>query len=164
MHGIISQLFDCWAYPVAHLLILKSSMGRVNTTFGEFLLKFDFQQVFSNMGQTRPLFVYFRPFLDTTNRTDKYITKLDHKSVYGVLWIRTRDYWMLAFVESTELWQLLISCIQYIINFSKSTQLCFTKIYLRHWLPEQPTCQQTLRLRYCSLDLTTIWTVLQIYF
>ena len=26
MHGIISQLFDCWAYPVAHLLILKSSM------------------------------------------------------------------------------------------------------------------------------------------
>ena len=28
MHGIISQLFDCWAYPVAHLLILKSSMDQ----------------------------------------------------------------------------------------------------------------------------------------
>ena len=28
MHGIISQLFDCWAYPVAHLLIIKSSMAK----------------------------------------------------------------------------------------------------------------------------------------
>ena len=26
MHGIIPQLFDCWADPVVHLLILKSSM------------------------------------------------------------------------------------------------------------------------------------------
>ena len=26
MHGIIPQLFDCWADPVAHLLLLKSSM------------------------------------------------------------------------------------------------------------------------------------------
>ena len=25
MHGIIPQLFDCWADPVAHLLLLKSS-------------------------------------------------------------------------------------------------------------------------------------------
>ena len=27
MHGIIPQLFDCWADPVAHLLLLKSSMA-----------------------------------------------------------------------------------------------------------------------------------------
>ena len=27
MHGIIPQLFDCWANPVAHLLLLKSSMA-----------------------------------------------------------------------------------------------------------------------------------------
>ena len=26
MHGIIPKLFDCWAGPVAHLLLLKSSM------------------------------------------------------------------------------------------------------------------------------------------
>ena len=26
MHGIIPQLFDCWADPVAHLFLLKSSM------------------------------------------------------------------------------------------------------------------------------------------
>ena len=26
MHGIIPQLFHCWANPVAHLLLLKSSM------------------------------------------------------------------------------------------------------------------------------------------
>ena len=28
MHGIIPQLFDFWANPVAHLLLLKSSMVR----------------------------------------------------------------------------------------------------------------------------------------
>ena len=26
MHGIIAYIFDCWAYPVVHLLIPKSSM------------------------------------------------------------------------------------------------------------------------------------------
>ena len=26
MHGIITLLFDCWADPVVHLLLLKSSM------------------------------------------------------------------------------------------------------------------------------------------
>ena len=26
MHGIIPQLFDCWADPDGHLLLLKSSM------------------------------------------------------------------------------------------------------------------------------------------
>ena len=25
MHGMIPKLFDCWAYPDAHLLLLKSS-------------------------------------------------------------------------------------------------------------------------------------------
>ena len=29
MHGIIPKLFYCWANPVAHLLLLKSSMGSV---------------------------------------------------------------------------------------------------------------------------------------
>ena len=28
MHGIIPQLFDCWADPVAHLLLLQSSMEK----------------------------------------------------------------------------------------------------------------------------------------
>ena len=28
MHGIIPQLFDCWADPVARLLLLKSSMTK----------------------------------------------------------------------------------------------------------------------------------------
>ena len=27
MHGIILQMFDCWADPVVHLLLLKSSMA-----------------------------------------------------------------------------------------------------------------------------------------
>ena len=30
MHGIIPQLFHCWADPVVHLLLLKSSMGQFN--------------------------------------------------------------------------------------------------------------------------------------
>ena len=32
MHGIIPQLFDCWADPVAHLLLLKSSMATLDMT------------------------------------------------------------------------------------------------------------------------------------
>ena len=28
MHDIIPKLFDCWADPVAHLLLLKSSMAK----------------------------------------------------------------------------------------------------------------------------------------
>ena len=31
MYGIIPKLFDCWANPVAHLLLLKSSMDRILT-------------------------------------------------------------------------------------------------------------------------------------
>ena len=31
MHGKIPQLFDCWAHPLAHLLLLKSSMTYVPT-------------------------------------------------------------------------------------------------------------------------------------
>ena len=30
MHGIIPQLFDCWADPVGHLLLLKSSIPNHN--------------------------------------------------------------------------------------------------------------------------------------
>ena len=30
MHGIIPWLFDSWANPVVHLLLLKSSMGRLD--------------------------------------------------------------------------------------------------------------------------------------
>ena len=38
MHGIISQLFDCWAYPVAHLLILKSSMAEWYQVFSALII------------------------------------------------------------------------------------------------------------------------------
>ena len=47
MHGIIPQLFDCWSNPVAHLLLLKSSMlqhikskgtNLENTTPPEFII------------------------------------------------------------------------------------------------------------------------------
>ena len=50
MHGIIPKLFDFWANPVAHLLLLKSSMVQsvnhlvhfkqfINEASGRFLLR-----------------------------------------------------------------------------------------------------------------------------
>ena len=38
MHGIIPQLFDCWADPVAHLLLLKSSMVRAAVNYDFYAL------------------------------------------------------------------------------------------------------------------------------
>ena len=50
-------------------------------------------------GQSRPLFVYFRPFLITIS-----IIQIE-KSVYGVLGIWTRGCMMVGADESTELWR-----------------------------------------------------------
>ena len=49
------------------------------------------------MGQFRPLFVYFRYFLDTIS--------IIEKSVDGVLGIRTRGRRMVGADETTELWR-----------------------------------------------------------
>ena len=54
------------------------------------------------MGQTRQLCVYFRPF---SQNNDKCSTKLDYKSVDGVLGIRTQGRWMVGAEESTEQWR-----------------------------------------------------------
>ena len=51
------------------------------------------------MGQFRPLFVYFRYFLDTIS--------IIEKSVDGVLGIRTRGRRMVGADETTELWRPL---------------------------------------------------------
>ena len=56
---------------------------------------------FLNMGQPRPLFVYFCPFLNTMTIIGS--TKFDHKSTDGMLGIRTRDPWLVGADESTEL-------------------------------------------------------------
>ena len=60
---------------------------------------------------SRPLFVYFRPF---SQYNDKYSTKIDYKSEYGVLRIRTLDHRMIGAEESTELWWFLTVCISII--------------------------------------------------
>ena len=52
------------------------------------------------MGQTRPLFVYFRPFLNTMTNIAQHLTI---KSIDDVLGIRTRDHRMVGADESTEL-------------------------------------------------------------
>ena len=53
------------------------------------------------MAQSRPLFVYFRYFLDTIS-----IIQIE-KSVYGVLGIGTQGRRMVGADETTELWQCL---------------------------------------------------------
>ena len=50
------------------------------------------------MGQSRPLYVYFRPFLITIS-----IIKIK-KSLDGVLWILTRGRRMVGADKTTELW------------------------------------------------------------
>ena len=52
------------------------------------------------MGQTRPLFVYFRPFLNSMTIT---VQNLTIKSVDGVLGTRTRGGKMVGADESTEI-------------------------------------------------------------
>ena len=52
------------------------------------------------MCQTRPLFVYFRSFLNTMTNIVQHLTL---KSIDGVLGIRTRDCRMVGADESTEL-------------------------------------------------------------
>ena len=50
------------------------------------------------MGHSRPLFVYFRPFLVTASIQIE-------KIIDGVLWIRTRGRRMVGTDETTELWR-----------------------------------------------------------
>ena len=54
------------------------------------------------MGQSRPLFVYFRYFLDTIS-----IIQIE-KSVDGVLGNQTCDRMMVGADETTELWRPLV--------------------------------------------------------
>ena len=51
------------------------------------------------MGQSRPLFVYFRYFLISIS-----IIQIE-KSIYGVLGIRTRGCRMVGIDKTTELWR-----------------------------------------------------------
>ena len=52
MHGIIPKLFYCWADPVAHLLLLKSSMTELlrphseNLLFGHFSPETSIAEIF----------------------------------------------------------------------------------------------------------------------
>ena len=53
---------------------------------------------FKKMGQSQPLFVYFRPFLF------KFLIIQIEKSVNGVLGIRSRRRMMVGADETKELW------------------------------------------------------------
>ena len=54
------------------------------------------------MGQTRPLFVYFRPFLNTMTNIAQYWL---YNSVDGLLGIGTRGHRMVGEDGHTELWR-----------------------------------------------------------
>lgn len=53
------------------------------------------------MGQTRTLFVYFRPFLNTNFAQNLTLHGISRDGVHG---IRTRDRGMVGTDESPELW------------------------------------------------------------
>ena len=65
-----------------------------------------------NMGQSRPLFVYFRSFLIPTTIS---IIQIE-KSVDGVLGIRTRGRRMVDVDDTTELWRHPIVCSNRILS------------------------------------------------
>ena len=89
------------------------------------------------MGQSRPLFVYFRHFLDTIS-----IIQIE-KSIVGVLGTRTRGRRMVGADETTELW---LPPMQYSIlqMMSQGTQIGrfptpSVFVYIRNEQPrEQP--------------------------
>ena len=58
---------------------------------------------YKNMDQTRPLFVYFRPFFVTMTNTVQQT--INGKSIDGVLGIRTRGRSLVDADRSTELWR-----------------------------------------------------------
>ena len=95
------------------------------------------QPSFFKMGQSRPLFVYFRHFLDTIS-----IIQIE-KSIVGVLGTRTRGRRMVGADETTELW---LPPMQYSIlqMMSQGTQIGrfptpSVFVYIRNEQPrEQP--------------------------
>ena len=68
------------------------------------------------MGQTRPLLIYFRPFLNTIIKTVQYLTI---NSVDGVLRTRTRGVRMVGADKFTEIWRHPM--------ISLSLSLCFDR-------------------------------------
>ena len=56
------------------------------------------------MGQTRPLFVYFRPFLNTTKNMLQNLT-INGRRIDGIFEIWTQDRKMVGTDKSTELWR-----------------------------------------------------------
>ena len=58
------------------------------------------------MGQSRPLLVYFRPFLITIS-----IMQIE-KSIDGMLGIRTQGRRMVGADETTELWHFYVNFVQ----------------------------------------------------
>ena len=56
------------------------------------------------MGQTRPFFVYFRPFLNTTTNMLQNLT-INGRRIDGIFEIWTQDRRMVGADKSTELWR-----------------------------------------------------------
>ena len=92
-------------------------------------LHFAFQSFFEKMGQSRPLFVYFRPFLNTIS-----IIQIE-KSIDGVLGTQTSGHMMVGTDDTTELWwpprfSKFKRANEIIENSVRGISLCFKKYFI----------------------------------
>ena len=78
--------------------------------------------LFFLMGQSRPLFVYFRSFITISIQIEK--------SIDGVLGIQTRGRRMVGADETTELWRPPMSLLFTIHKFA--TEEYIEKLHFRH--------------------------------
>ena len=89
---ILIPIFEYFIYP----MLGKSLRISFNYSSVHYRIVFFF---FKKMGQSRPIFVYFRSFLITIS-----IIQIE-KSVDGVLGIQTRSRRMIGADKTTELWR-----------------------------------------------------------
>ena len=94
------------------------------------------------MGQSRPLFVYFRPFLIPITIS---IIQIE-KSVDGVLGIRTRGRRMVGKDETTELWRHPLLQLPFFISCSPTICIPITQSMLFHDLGS------TLLFAFCAIE------------
>ena len=67
---------------------------------------------FNKMHHSRPLFVYFRLFLNPMTNIVKNLT-INGKSLDDVLGIQTRDHRIVGAIASTELWHPLLTVFSF---------------------------------------------------
>ena len=112
IHGIISKLFDCWADPYAHLLILKSSMVglvwiQLNQTVRYICCSFKNKR---------------RHWIQTSHTGGQLLSDLYIKINFGPL-----DFWLYTYLVMS-----LMLKVTWIPSIS-TTNICFNTNNTRTW-------------------------------